>query len=80
MERTPSGGHTGDASGAVHQGPRPLGAHQWGPDSNFFWKINIKLFPNLSIADAQLTSCVGLMPVPERSKSNSCFSDLWLAG
>ena len=31
-----SGGHTGGASGAVHQGPRPLGAHQRGPDSNFF--------------------------------------------
>jgi len=30
-----SGGHTGGASGAVHQGPRPLGAHQRGPDSNF---------------------------------------------
>jgi len=29
-----SGGHTGGASGAVHQGPRPLGAHQPGPDSN----------------------------------------------
>ena len=29
-----SGGHTGGASGAVHQGPRPLGAHQRGPDSN----------------------------------------------
>ena len=29
-----SGGHTGGASCAVHQGPRPLGAHQRGPDSN----------------------------------------------
>ena len=34
-----SGGHTGGASGAVHQGPRPLGAHQRGPDSNFFEKL-----------------------------------------
>jgi len=25
-----SGGHTGGASGAVHQGPQPLGAHQRG--------------------------------------------------
>ena len=48
-----SGGHTGGASGAVHQGPRPLGAHQRGPDSNLK-KINIKLFPTLSIVDAQL--------------------------
>jgi len=37
--RTGSGGHTGGASGAVHQGPRPLGAHQQGPDSNFFEKL-----------------------------------------
>jgi len=35
-----SGGHTGGASGAVHQGPRPLGAHQRGPDSNFFKLIS----------------------------------------
>jgi len=35
-----SGGHTGGASGAVHQGPRPLGAHQRGPDSNFFILIS----------------------------------------
>ena len=34
-----SGGHTGGASGAVHQGPRPLGAHQRGPDSNFLEKL-----------------------------------------
>ena len=34
-----SGGHTGGASGAVHQGPRPLGAHQRGPDSIFFLKL-----------------------------------------
>ena len=38
-----SGGHTGGASGAVHQGPRPLGAHQRGPDS-IFWKINFFCF------------------------------------
>jgi len=49
----PSGGHTGGASGAVHQGPRPLEAHQRGLDSNLK-KINIKLFPTLSIVDAQL--------------------------
>jgi len=34
--RAISGGHTGGASGAVHQGPRPLGAHQRGPDIYFF--------------------------------------------
>ena len=34
-----SGGHTGGASGAVHQGPRPLGAHQRGPDDIFFEKL-----------------------------------------
>jgi len=28
----------------VHQGPRPLGAHQRGPDSNFFWKITFFCF------------------------------------
>ena len=39
-----SGGHTGGASGAVHQGPRPLGAHQRGPDSIFFEKINFFCF------------------------------------
>ena len=33
-----SGGHTGGASGAVHQGPRPLGAHQRGPIA-FFEKL-----------------------------------------
>ena len=38
-----SGGHTGGASGAVHQGPRPLGAHQRRPDNNFF-KINFFCF------------------------------------
>ena len=36
-----SGGHTGGASGAVHQGPRPLGAHQRGPDSNFYEKLTL---------------------------------------
>ena len=36
-----SGGHTGGASGAVHQGPLPLGAHQRGPDSNFFEKLTL---------------------------------------
>jgi len=46
MERTPSGGHTGDASGVVHQGPRPLGAHQRGPDSNFFEKLTLSTQQN----------------------------------
>ena len=36
-----SGGHTGGASGAVHQGPRPLRAHQQRPDSNFFEKLTL---------------------------------------
>jgi len=39
-----SGGHTGGASGAVHQGPRPLGAHQRGPDSNFLEKLTLSYF------------------------------------
>ena len=76
FESAASGGHTLQ----VVQVVRCTRAHDpWGPTSEdqitiFFEKINIKLFPTLPIVDAQLTSCV--MPVPERSKSSSCFSVL----
>ena len=38
------GGHTGGASGAVHQGPWPLGAHQREDQIAIFWKINFFCF------------------------------------
>jgi len=48
-----SGGHTGGASGAVHQGPRPLGAHQRGPDSNLFEKFLLFLTLPVTVATAK---------------------------
>ena len=47
-----SGGHTGGASGAVHQGPQPLGAHQRGPGSNFFEKLIFFCFSRCQVTVA----------------------------
>jgi len=71
-----SGGHTGGASGSVHQGPRPLGAHQRGPDSNFFWKINIKYSAESGTDDIIYQSAASLVGTYFNDLSDSFTTQL----